>query len=600
MRHITDCVKSAVLLVLIVLAGAGCVSALGLGTFENEFRYTPDQTSSIKYFLVKGETEPIAVVFDYEGSLEPYVAFRLDNYWYSTRVDKLNVYIESEFDLTNVSSASLTFKTKYDIEYGWDFGYVEVSTNNGSTWSQLSGTSTTTYRDPGAYVGVPGAPAYTGTVSGWTLETMDLTPYVGNVILLRFRYVSDDYYAEHGWLVDDIYIPEIGFFDDVQSASTVWTSTGWLRNVLELNASVKRDEVFLDFVIPSNYTYNNTDEKVIVTEIAGVDQDYNPSQGSVARIITMFPDIVRIIPPPPSGGGGGGQAPYFARKIDDVVTFIISGFEPHREYTMRSLMADMIVQSIRIMLNSAVDGATIRVTPLDTRPVSIKKDLPDVYSYFEVSTVNMYDWLVERAVLEVAVSKDWIADKGVGPDEIVVSRFSSGVWSDIDTKRVGEDKEDYLYDAYSPGFSVFAVRVRSPIEPEEVIVPQPTVKPDISKIRDITIVADDETLEDIRSELLKKSNLTGAGADVRIPSLERPKSLWLQALTVVLVLLAALASIAVLAYRLTRHAWGLVKKKDEHHVETAPAAAEEKVVIPPEKRRKRKVKKKVRKKAKKR
>ncbi|MBU2560687.1 MAG: immune inhibitor A [Nanoarchaeota archaeon] len=544
-------------MLLLVFVSASCVAALGLGTFEKEFRYTPGQTSSIKYFIVNGANENLTVALDFDGTLSPYAAFRLDNYWYSTRLDKLDVYLQQKFDLTDVSSATLSFRTKYNIEYGWDFGYVQVSTNNGSTWSQLVGTTTTTYRDPAAYVGVPGAPAYTGSVSDWTLETMDLTPYAGDVILLRFWYVSDDYYAENGWLVDDISIAEIGFFDDVQSSSTGWSTDGWLRNVLGLNSSTKRKEVYLDFVIPSNYTYNRTVERVMVTEIAGVEGDFNPGQGSVARIIVMLPELVKVIPPSPPGGGvgGGGGQPYFARKIGDVVTYIISSFEPHKEYQLRSVMAGEIVRGIRLMLNSFVKGAEVRVTPLSERPVSIKKDLPDVYQYFEISTLNIYDWVIDDVVLEVAVPKDWVAGKGVGADDIVVTRFHNGAWSDLSTKLVSEDKKSLFYEAGSPGFSVFAVRVRSPLEPEKVVEPVQTQKPNMTQFRKVTVIVGDETAEDMESQLRRKTDATAEELEKALsPVIEKPAPSpdWLKVLTVVLVVLAVLVSIIVTTFRLSQ------------------------------------------------
>ncbi|MBN1544564.1 immune inhibitor A [Candidatus Woesearchaeota archaeon] len=543
------------LALLLLFAGASCVAAIGLGTFEKEVRYTPGQLSSIKYFLVNGANEDLSVALAVDGTLAPYAAFRLDNYWYSTRLDKSDVYLQREFNLTGVSSATLKFNTKYSVEYGWDFGYVEVSTDNGSTWSQLAGTTTTAYRDPGAYIGVPGAPAYTGSVSDWTPETMDLTHYAGDVILLRFWYVSDDYYAEHGWLVDDISIPEIGFFDDVQSSTTGWSTNGWLRNVIELGSSTKMKEIYLDFVIPPDYTYNNTVEKITVTEIAGVDSDYNPSQGSVARIIVMLPGLVKVVPPSPPGGGGGGGLPYFARTIDNVVTFIISSFEPHKEYVLRPTMAESIVKGIRLMLNSFVDGAEVRITPLSERPVSIRKDLPDVYWYFEVSTSNLYDLSVDRAVIEVAVSKEWMDLKNASPGDIVVTRYHDGVWSDLDTKLAGEDRESFFYEAESPGFSVFAVRVRSPIEPENVTEPVPTRKPDITHFRKVTVIVGDETAADMEEQLRRKTDASAEEMEKALgPVAERPAQPgWLKVLVVVLVLLAVLASIAMLASRYRRY-----------------------------------------------
>jgi hypothetical protein len=54
-------------------------------------------------------------------------------------------------------------------------------------------------------------PGYTGTAAG--TETIDLTEYAGQEILLRFEYVTDDATNLAGMAIDNIEIPEIGFWD---------------------------------------------------------------------------------------------------------------------------------------------------------------------------------------------------------------------------------------------------------------------------------------------------------------------------------------------------------------------------------------------------
>ncbi|HZQ05125.1 MAG TPA: hypothetical protein VFD70_01005, partial [Anaerolineae bacterium] len=68
----------------------------------------------------------------------------------------------------------------------------------------------------------------------WIQEQMDLTPYVGQKILLRFEQITDEVYAAPGLAIDDIEIPEIGFKDDVENGDNGWTAAGFSRidNVL--------------------------------------------------------------------------------------------------------------------------------------------------------------------------------------------------------------------------------------------------------------------------------------------------------------------------------------------------------------------------------
>jgi hypothetical protein len=48
-------------------------------------------------------------------------------------------------------------------------------------------------------------------------------------VLLRFEYVTQSPYSGHGWAVDEIAIPELGYFYDVDSGDGGWTGDGFVR-----------------------------------------------------------------------------------------------------------------------------------------------------------------------------------------------------------------------------------------------------------------------------------------------------------------------------------------------------------------------------------
>ncbi len=52
----------------------------------------------------------------------------------------------------------------------------------------------------------PGQPLYDGTQLTWVNQIMDLTPYVGQTIMLRFLFRSDGVVTADGWYIDDIII----------------------------------------------------------------------------------------------------------------------------------------------------------------------------------------------------------------------------------------------------------------------------------------------------------------------------------------------------------------------------------------------------------
>ena len=143
--------------------------------------------------------------------------------WWSARGDSIDTTLTREVDLTGVDSATLHFWTWFDIEKWYDYGYVEVSTDGGETWQVLPGRQTTE-EDP---VRQAYGPGYTGKSGGgdtpeWVEESIDLSAFAGQKVLLRFEYVTDGGLNTPGWAIDDVSIPEIGLSDDAESDGD-WT-----------------------------------------------------------------------------------------------------------------------------------------------------------------------------------------------------------------------------------------------------------------------------------------------------------------------------------------------------------------------------------------
>ena len=148
-----------------------------------------------------------------------------DYFWYSHRGDSSDMTLARGFDLSGLDSATLTFWTWYDIENGWDYGYVEISTDAGQTWTILKGPRTTDYNPAGNSFGA----GYTGESENWVQERIDLSDFAGQEILVRFEYITDDAYNTPGWALDDIAIPELGVEDNVEDGEQMWEAQGFVR-----------------------------------------------------------------------------------------------------------------------------------------------------------------------------------------------------------------------------------------------------------------------------------------------------------------------------------------------------------------------------------
>lgn len=137
---------------------------------------------------------------------------------WSNTGDKADNGLIFDADLTKVKAATLKFDNYIDIEEQWDFGVVQVSTDNGKTWKSLANGNT---RSDVVEQGYPkikeNLPGFTGTYDGWKKETFDLSAYAGQKILVSFRYLTDWGGTQKGWFIDNIEIPEIGYKQDGSS-----------------------------------------------------------------------------------------------------------------------------------------------------------------------------------------------------------------------------------------------------------------------------------------------------------------------------------------------------------------------------------------------
>ncbi|MCC6802010.1 MAG: immune inhibitor A, partial [Anaerolineae bacterium] len=61
----------------------------------------------------------------------------------------------------------------------------------------------------------------------WQAQTVDLSPYAGQQILLRFETVTLPGQEDQGFGIDNITVPEIGFADDAEGEHDGWTLDGW-------------------------------------------------------------------------------------------------------------------------------------------------------------------------------------------------------------------------------------------------------------------------------------------------------------------------------------------------------------------------------------
>ncbi|MGL2966454.1 GEVED domain-containing protein [Flavobacterium sp. XGLA_31] len=166
----------------------------------------------------------------------------------TTGVSSVATYtLNSNVNLSGATTAQLTFSQICATEAGWDYCYIEYSSNGGTTWTTFpttsyAGTGTlknsvvsfdkSSYSDWGT--------AITGTASTptnalWKTETINIpVAALTSQFKIRFRYTTDSSSNYFGWLIDNVKIssvapqvvwsPTTNLYTDV-AATTAYTGT---------------------------------------------------------------------------------------------------------------------------------------------------------------------------------------------------------------------------------------------------------------------------------------------------------------------------------------------------------------------------------------
>jgi immune inhibitor A len=125
--------------------------------------------------------------------------------WYSRMGNDVDVVLDVKEPVAVGPDTDLTYRTWYDIEEGYDYGWVLVSDDDGETWDAVR--------------------EYTGTdMDHWAdVQTVDLAAYQGKEVRIRFEYLTDGGVALKGWEIADIAV------ENIRLPESAFSSGGWIR-----------------------------------------------------------------------------------------------------------------------------------------------------------------------------------------------------------------------------------------------------------------------------------------------------------------------------------------------------------------------------------
>ena len=154
-----------------------------------------------------------------------------ERFFWSDRGDDLDTRMALEVE----DGGELTATVKYSIEDGWDYAFLQASSDGGATWEDVE--TSESYEGPDESGFNASGFGISGTTDGW----VDLTATVPDgTNAIRWRYLTDGAFVLNGFQVDNITLDgeTIG---DAESADEGWTFKGFRRTtgtdfVSKLNA----------------------------------------------------------------------------------------------------------------------------------------------------------------------------------------------------------------------------------------------------------------------------------------------------------------------------------------------------------------------------
>ena len=183
------------------------------------------------------------LVFD--GDDEARIGWMYDSYsteWYPTEVDMADYLLTMNVNLTQPAEEEgalmhwMNLTTWWCVEPGYDYCFIQVSTDDGLTWTSLNDTGDYCTEDAAGDAmeeiveNLPGLNFWPGTWS-YVDVSFDLSAYDDQEIMVGFRYMTDwgFTYDYGGWFIDEVAID--GEYVDMETLNTVKPETDFILTI---------------------------------------------------------------------------------------------------------------------------------------------------------------------------------------------------------------------------------------------------------------------------------------------------------------------------------------------------------------------------------
>lgn len=167
-------------------------------------------------------------------------------YFYSGSGNNLDSTMTLEVD----AGGEVTAQVRYEIEDGWDYAFLEASTDAGSTWESVE--TSVSYEGEDLSGLNPTGTGISGTTDGQWVNLSATVP--AQTDMVRFRYMTDGAYALSGFQVDQITVGG-------QLVGSAEEAEGWELDGFRTTTG-SEDQTFLNAYFVENRQYVGNDRSL--------------------------------------------------------------------------------------------------------------------------------------------------------------------------------------------------------------------------------------------------------------------------------------------------------------------------------------------------
>ncbi len=278
------------------------------------------------------------------------------------------------------------------------------------------------------------------------------------------------------------------------TVASINSSTGYFSALAQgitnitVNAGTMSSTVSINVLNPGNSTTTNESSQVITNEEEEIEEETTSSSSSRSS----------------SGGGGSGGGGTSGENIANVLVkdsktvFISMDKDIRYEFTEEDNNIGYI--EFTPLKNSGKITAVVEV--LKTRSSFAKSNVPGtVYQNVNIwvgKTGFATESNIADPIIGFKVSKEWMANKNIGKENIRLYRYNADTWNELKTTNTDEDNQYVYFESQTPGFSPFAISTA-----------QQTTTEILSEVSDTENNTSDNVIKPLDQSLISSTNYTG-------------------------------------------------------------------------------------------